>query len=719
MAAPGLDQVMAFLTDHGFAGAASALRDDVLARTAAGDAARDATLDPQLPPLRMPGSVFASGGGAGTPAPASPGSSSGSASSSAFVSMRSTPSGLLNPYGLWSPRHSQSDASSSELEFGTARQYDTTDLFFQEGWLYDDHLFPSKLLDDEDDEGREEDKFVLGAHDASERVEIGKHGAGHNHRHEHIGGDRCEGCAEVYTCSSPLCGCCGGGLKIDGLEVARSSSSTVYGRYQIMDDQTEILGDCAQDGFQLKQSGDAVFRCDMPRDPGRGDDDSELSVVEKELQMLSSFDTDAVADHGVHDFTDNGELDDSSDKNLKSSSDKEYLKEGHRIQPFPESGDPEEAYEFRNVGSLNADVRHSDALKAEEDPETNIDLALSKFHREYEVFDLRIIHRKNRTGFEENKDFPIVLNSVVAGRYYITEYLGSAAFSKVVQAHDLQTGMDVCLKIIKNDKDFFDQSLDEIKLLKFVNKYDPLDEHHVLRLYDYFYHQEHLFIVTELLRANLYEFQKYNQESGGEVYFTLPRIQVIARQCLEALVYLHHLRIIHCDLKPENILIKSYRRCEIKVIDLGSSCFLTDNLCLYVQSRSYRAPEVILGLPYDQRIDIWSLGCILAELYTGEVLFPNEPVSMMLAQMIGIIGPIDMEMLELGQETQNSLHCLIYIQETDQLEYLIPEKSSLRRHLQCPDSEFVDFLSYLLQINPRKRPTADEALQHPWLSFAY
>ncbi|KAK8453983.1 hypothetical protein SEVIR_5G375300v4 [Setaria viridis] len=722
MAAPGLDQVMAFLTDHGFAGAASALRDDVLARTAAGDDAPDAALDPRLPPLRMPGSASASGGGAGTPAPASPGSSSGSASSSAFVSMRSTPSGLLNPYGLWSPRNSQSDASSSEMEFGTARQYDTTDLFFQEGWLYDDHLFPS-MLDDEDDEGKEEDKFVLGAHEGSERVEIGKLGAGHNHRHEHIGGDRCEGCAEVYTCSSPLCGCCGGGLKIDGLEVARSSSSTVYGRYQIMDDQTEILDDCAQGGFQLKQSRDVVFECDMLRDPGRGDDDSELSVVEKELQMLSSFDTDAVANHGVHDFTDNVELDDSSNKNLKSSSDKEYLKEGHRMQPFPESGDPDDAYEFQNVGSLNADVQHSTALKAEEDPETNIDLALSNFHREYEVFELRIIHRKNRTGFEENKDFPIVLSSVIAGRYYVTEYLGSAAFSKVVQAHDLQTGMDVCLKIIKNDKDFFDQSLDEIKLLKFVNKYDPLDEHHLLRLYDYFYHQEHLFIVTELLRANLYEFQKYNQESGGEVYFTLPRIQAIARQCLEALVYLHHLRIIHCDLKPENILIKSYSRCEIKVIDLGSSCFLTDNLCLYVQSRSYRAPEVILGLPYDQRIDIWSLGCILAELYTGEVLFPNEPVSMMLAQMIGIIGPIDMEMLELGQETQkyftDDYDLFTKNEETDQLEYLIPEKSSLRRHLQCPDSEFLDFLSYLLQINPRKRPTADEALQHPWLSFAY
>lgn len=96
MAAPGLDKVMAFLTDHGFTGAASALRDDVLARTAAGDEGHDAALGPRLPPLRMPaaGTGSGSGSGSGAPAPAaSPGSSSGSASSSAFVSMRSTPSG--------------------------------------------------------------------------------------------------------------------------------------------------------------------------------------------------------------------------------------------------------------------------------------------------------------------------------------------------------------------------------------------------------------------------------------------------------------------------------------------------------------------------------------------------------------------------------------------------------------------------------------------------
>jgi len=94
-----------------------------------------------------------------------------------------------------------------------------------------------------------------------------------------------------------------------------------------------------------------------------------------------------------------------------------------------------------------------------------------------------------RTGFEEDKDFPVVINAVVAGRYHVTEYLGSAAFSKAIQAHDLHTGMDVCMKIIKNNKDFFDQSLDEIKLLKYINKNDPGDKHHLLRLFDYFYHR--------------------------------------------------------------------------------------------------------------------------------------------------------------------------------------------------------------------------------------
>ncbi|XVE63956.1 hypothetical protein DITRI_Ditri07aG0062300 [Diplodiscus trichospermus] len=380
-------------------------------------------------------------------------------------------------------------------------------------------------------------------------------------------------------------------------------------------------------------------------------------------------------------------------------------KEDEKISGVREE-DPGASIEDEEAAAVQEQVRQ---IKAQEE--------------EFETFNLKIVHRKNRTGFEEDKNFHVVLNSVIAGRYHVTEYLGSAAFSKAIQAHDLHSGMDVCVKIIKNNKDFFDQSLDEIKLLKYVNKRDPADRHHILRLYDYFYYREHLLIVCELLKANLYEFHKFNRESGGEVYFTMPRLQSIAIQCLEALQFLHGLGLIHCDLKPENILVKSYSRCEVKVIDLGSSCFETDHLCSYVQSRSYRAPEVILGLPYDKKIDVWSLGCILAELCTGNVLFQNDSPATLLARVIGIIGPIEQDMLAKGRDTYKyfTKNHMLYErnQETNRLEYLIPKKTSLRHRLPMGDQGFIDFVAHLLEVNPKKRPSAAEALKHAWLSYPY
>ncbi|URD82557.1 Protein tyrosine kinase [Musa troglodytarum] len=397
--------------------------------------------------------------------------------------------------------------------------------------------------------------------------------------------------------------------------------------------------------------------------------------------------------------------------------DRERTSKGYTSTGEMREEGPEATLEDEEIAALQEQVRQ---IKAQEE--------------EFETFHLKIVHRKNRhvylhrfffqrTGFEEDKNFQVVLNSVIAGRYHVTEYLGSAAFSKAIQAHDLQSGMDVCMKIIKNNKDFFDQSLDEIKLLKFVNKNDPADKYHILRLYDYFYYREHLLIVCELLKANLYEFHKFNRESGGEVYFTMPRLQSITIQCLEALQFLHGLGLIHCDLKPENILIKSYSRCEVKVIDLGSSCFETDHLCSYVQSRSYRAPEVILGLPYDKKIDIWSLGCILAELCTGNVLFLNDSPATLLARVIGIVGPIDQWMLSKGHDTYKYFtknHRLYERnQETNRLEYLIPKKTSLSHRLPMGDQGFIDFVAYILETNPKKRPSASEALKHPWLSYPY
>lgn len=343
----------------------------------------------------------------------------------------------------------------------------------------------------------------------------------------------------------------------------------------------------------------------------------------------------------------------------------------------------------------------------------------------YDSFNLRVVFERDKTGFEESKEFPIRTNSVVAARYQIIEYLGSAAFSRAVQCLDLESNKMVCMKIIKNDKDFFDQSLDEIKLLKYININGDVDQNCVLRLYDHFYHKEHLIIVTELLRDNLYEFSKYNRDCGDEPYFTIGRLQKMSKQILTALEYVHSLGLIHCDLKPENILIKSYSKCEVKVIDFGSSCFVDDHLSSYVQSRSYRAPEVMLGLPYDQKIDLWSMGCIIAELWTGYVLFQNDSVQSLLARILGIIGEFPYHLMTRGKyvpqyftqdgQLYQEIEGPACAERGRRLHLLVPKKTSLWQRMRTDNKDFLDFLEHLLQLDPNKRPTATEALRHPFL----
>jgi serine/threonine protein kinase len=297
----------------------------------------------------------------------------------------------------------------------------------------------------------------------------------------------------------------------------------------------------------------------------------------------------------------------------------------------------------------------------------------------------------------------------------------------------------VCLKIIENNKDYFDQSIDEIKLLKFINLNCDPDEKNVLKMHDCFYHKEHLFIVTELLRDNLYEFSRYNRENEDDIYFTIGRLQKIASQLLSALEYIHSLHLIHCDLKPENILIKSYSRCEVKIIDFGSSCFIHDHLSSYVQSRSYRAPEVILGCKYDYKIDIWSLGCIIAELFTGNVLFQNDTVQGLLSRVIGIIGPLPDEMFKTGRLVGNffTKEKLLFVEDTgedknkhlseemaeilkkkkaNQITIMVPKRTSLKARLRSDDAMFLDFIRCLLELDKDRRPSAKEALRHPWIT---
>ncbi len=275
-----------------------------------------------------------------------------------------------------------------------------------------------------------------------------------------------------------------------------------------------------------------------------------------------------------------------------------------------------------------------------------------------ECFYLPIITSSQKTGFEPTKDIVLKPGTLFAKNYLVQGELGSAAFSTAYRCIDLCSKVDedgfqdeVCLKVIKNTKDYFDQSLDEIKILQLLKDTDRAKENNIVEMKSYFYHREHLVIVTELLRQNLYEFGKSIVESEGPLYFTRTRLSHIIRQCLIALKFVHELGLMHCDIKPENILLCSYSRALVKIIDFGSSSFVTDRQSSYIQSRSYRAPEVILGLPHDGKIDLWSLGCVVAEMYTNEVTFQNDSEVSMLSRIEAVCGLFPRHMIANGRNS--------------------------------------------------------------------
>jgi serine/threonine protein kinase len=112
--------------------------------------------------------------------------------------------------------------------------------------------------------------------------------------------------------------------------------------------------------------------------------------------------------------------------------------------------------------------------------------------------------------------------------------------------------------------------------------------------------------------------------------------------------------VIHCDVKPENVMLAGpASRCAVKLIDLGSSCFAeSDRLGHYVQSRTYRAPEVVLGAGYDAKIDVWSAACVLAELVTGEVLFASDSEATLVASAVAALGPFPETLMRRGKRTK-------------------------------------------------------------------
>lgn len=223
---------------------------------------------------------------------------------------------------------------------------------------------------------------------------------------------------------------------------------------------------------------------------------------------------------------------------------------------------------------------------------------------------------RNNYNFDDKMgNFKVILGDHIKYRYEIKEILGKGAFGTVVSVidHSYKRAPIFGCKIIKNDLKCSLQSIEEIKIMKKVR-----DHENIVKYIKHFNFRSHMIIIMEILGVSIYEAIKINKFNG----FGLNVVKRILRDVLEGVKYLHCNDIIHCDLKPENLMIQSNG--VVKIIDFGSSCYKGKQKFSYLQSRFYRAPEVLLGGRYDEKIDLWSVGIIGIELYTGVPIFQPD-----------------------------------------------------------------------------------------------
>lgn len=318
----------------------------------------------------------------------------------------------------------------------------------------------------------------------------------------------------------------------------------------------------------------------------------------------------------------------------------------------------------------------------------------------------------------------------VAYRYEVLKVIGKGSFGQVVKAYDHKTHMHVALKMVRNEKRFHRQAQEEVRILENLRKQDKDNTMNIIHMLDSFTFRNHMCITFELLSINLYELIKKNKFQG----FSLQLVRKFSHSLLQCLDALHRNKIIHCDMKPENVLLKQQGRSGLKVIDFGSSCYERQRVYTYIQSRFYRAPEVILGARYGMPIDMWSLGCILAELLTGFPLLPGEDEADQLACIMEIFGMPPQRLVERSKRAKNFIsskgyprYCIAstLADGTTVLNGTLSRRGKVRGPpgskeltyalMGCDDPLFLDFLRGCLEWDPELRMSPNAALRHAWL----
>ncbi|BFF90901.1 protein piccolo [Drosophila madeirensis] len=316
-------------------------------------------------------------------------------------------------------------------------------------------------------------------------------------------------------------------------------------------------------------------------------------------------------------------------------------------------------------------------------------------------------------------------------RYKIMATLGEGTFGRVVKVKDMERDYCMALKIIKNVEKYREAAKLEINALEKIAQKDPHCDHLCVKMVDWFDYHGHMCIVFEMLGLSVFDFLR---ENNYEPY-PLDQVRHMAYQLCYSVKFLHDNRLTHTDLKPENILfvdsdysahynhkiqnreVRRVKNTDVRLIDFGSATFDHEHHSTIVSTRHYRAPEVILELGWSQPCDVWSIGCILFELYLGITLFQTHDNREHLAMMERILGQIPYRMAR-KTKTKYFYH--------GKLDW--DEKSSAGRYVrdhckplflcQLSDSEdhceLFGLIKKMLEYEPSSRITLGEALRHPF-----
>uniref|UniRef100_A0A8C5FHP1 Protein kinase domain-containing protein n=1 Tax=Gadus morhua TaxID=8049 RepID=A0A8C5FHP1_GADMO len=349
-------------------------------------------------------------------------------------------------------------------------------------------------------------------------------------------------------------------------------------------------------------------------------------------------------------------------------------------------------------------------------------------------------------------DYQLVQHEILcsmACSYEVLEFLGRGTFGQVAKCWKRGTNEIVAIKILKNHPSYARQGQIEVGILNRLSA-ENADEYNFVRSYECFQHKGHTCLVFEMLEQNLYDFLKHSKFSP----LPLRHIRPILQQVATALMKLKSLGLIHADLKPENIMLvdplrQPYR---VKVIDFGSASHVSKAVCsTYLQSRYYRAPEIILGLPFCEAIDMWSLGCVIAELFLGWPLYPGASEYDQIRYISQTQGLPAEYLLSAGTKTSrffnrgtDSSYPLWRLKTPSEQEVELGIKSkearkyifnclddmmqvNLSSHLEGTDMlaekadrrEFIDLLKRMLRLDADKRITPTKTLGHPFVTMSH